>query len=210
MLHPNIFKELCAPSICFQKLQNIKITSALVQMLTHGVSVKLTKLQLFEMLFPKDFVLKIMLPEMNNVIIGDLVQYGEFLRLLQQKLLDQGSGTSGRQLQSMNSLVVASKKVLEWSSCVKLQQSHVHKVSLFQSVFSWCIEKWGSDSYVSPSHIFCQRWQILSKTDRKKFQDSLFQSCFSWCIEKWGSDGYVTPSHILRISHACSQAFIFI
>ena len=110
-------------------------------MLTYGFSVKLTKLQLFKILFPKDFVLKVMLSEMNKVIIGDLVQYGEFLRWLGQMLLDQGSATSGRQLPSMNSLVVASKKVLEWSSRVKLQQSQVRKVSLFQSCFSRYIEK---------------------------------------------------------------------
>jgi len=34
------------------------------------------------MLFPKDFVLEVALTEMNKVIIGEPVQYGEFLRWL--------------------------------------------------------------------------------------------------------------------------------
>ena len=57
-------------------------TQASIRFLNDGVEVKPTRVQLFEMLFPKEFVQQTILVETNKEIVGEPVQYGEFLRWL--------------------------------------------------------------------------------------------------------------------------------
>ena len=75
-----IFSEWKAPDVCYRKAQNVGNTQASIRFLNDGVEVKPTRVQLFEMLFPKEFVQQTILVETNKDIVGEPVQYGEFLR----------------------------------------------------------------------------------------------------------------------------------
>jgi hypothetical protein len=77
-----IFSEWKAPDVCYRKAQNGGNTQASIRFLNDGVEVKPTRVQLFEMLFPKEFVQQTILVETNKAIVGEPVQYGEFLRWL--------------------------------------------------------------------------------------------------------------------------------
>jgi hypothetical protein len=77
-----IFSEWKAPDVCYRKAQNVGNTQASIRFLNDGVEVKPTRVQLFEMLFPKEFVQQTILVETNKEIVGEPVQYGEFLRWL--------------------------------------------------------------------------------------------------------------------------------
>jgi len=77
-----IFDDWKAPDVCYRRAANLGSTQASIRFLSDGVDVIPTRLQLFEMMFPKEFVQQTILIEMNKVIVGEPVQYGEFLRWL--------------------------------------------------------------------------------------------------------------------------------
>ena len=64
-------------NICNRKKEGISDNKASLQF---PRDMRPTKLQLFELLFPKDYVIEVLLPSINEQLEKDLVTYGEYLR----------------------------------------------------------------------------------------------------------------------------------
>ena len=62
--------------VCFRRMEQIKNQSAQLKLPMNDVP---TKLDLFETLLPKDYIIDVVLKETNKYIDGEPVQYGEFL-----------------------------------------------------------------------------------------------------------------------------------
>ena len=71
------FSEWGHDGSCYRKLSGGRDTNASINFPT---GVRPTMLQLFEMFFMKNFVMTVLVPEINKKIVGDAVSYGEFLR----------------------------------------------------------------------------------------------------------------------------------
>ena len=65
--------------VCPRRLEGGRETKAKIEFSRH---VAPTRLQLFELLFPKEYILEVILPETNKSLQGKDVSYGEFLRFL--------------------------------------------------------------------------------------------------------------------------------
>jgi hypothetical protein len=76
----NVFGEWGHHGMCHRRMENARNQNPSINF---PVDVRPTLLQLFELLFPKTFILFVILPMINKEIsIGGPVEYGEFLRFI--------------------------------------------------------------------------------------------------------------------------------
>ena len=76
---PTIFSEWCHPTMCYRRSQNLPASKA--RLLNQMRDSKLTKVQLFELLFPKQYLTNVLIPLVNKTL-STAMDYGEFLRWL--------------------------------------------------------------------------------------------------------------------------------
>ena len=76
---PSVFTDWCEPSVCYRKAADMSNTKP--RLLNVMRDINPTKVQLFELLFPKKFLTDILLPNINKKVTPS-VNYGELLRWL--------------------------------------------------------------------------------------------------------------------------------